>query len=98
VDQADVQLIEAAIARHPDNPDWYAAQLAVARAYTESVAEAVELADAMHELEPVPPATTDDEEASAREALGAQMEEVFGKVGARGEEGKESAPVPPPPT
>lgn len=70
-------LLVEAYRRHAQNPDWYAAQLSVAVAHTKTLKEAVELADAMFEMNPQPPTTTDEHEVTAREELAGQLSELI---------------------
>lgn len=74
----DIRLLVDAYNRHPNNPDWYGAQLANAIAHTGSVKEAIELADIMNEMNPVSPFTTDSDEDSAQQELEAEISRLIG--------------------
>lgn len=70
-------IVVDAFNRHSDNPDWYGAQLAVAAAHTDSLEEAIQLADLMYEENPEPPETSDEEESAALEKLGETLRSIF---------------------
>lgn len=75
LNKAAALLLEA-YKRHSGNPDWYAVQLSVAAAYTKGdLKKTIALADAMYEVNPQPPAITDEHEVAAQQQLANHLSE-----------------------